>query len=77
MRNEKIKLSKEQYLEFQMKLQDYFLKERGEELGDLAAGMLVDFIVDEIGNIIYNQAIDDVHRYMSERVEELLDLQRY
>lgn len=77
MRNEKIKLSKEQYLEFQVKLQDYFLKERGEELGDFAAGMLVDFIVDEIGNIIYNQAIDDVHRYMSERVEELLNLQRY
>lgn len=61
----------------QQRLQDYFLRERMEELGDLAAGMLTDFIIDEMGYIIYNKAIEEVHRYMSERVEEVLDLQQY
>lgn len=77
MRNSQIELNKEQRLDIQVKLQEYFLNERGEELGDLAAGMLVDFIINEIGTVIYNKAVEDVHRYMSERVEELLDLQRY
>ena len=73
----KIQLTKEQRLQVQQKLQDYFLRERGEELGDLTAGMLVDFIIDEMGYLIYNKAIEEVHRYMSERVEEVLDLQKY
>lgn len=77
MNMKKIQLTKEQRLQVQQKLQDYFLRERGEELGDLTAGMLVDFIIDEMGYLIYNKAIEEVHRYMSERVEEVLDLQKY
>lgn len=77
MNGKSIQLTKEQRLQMQQRLQDYFLRERMEELGDLAAGMLTDFIIDEMGYIIYNKAIEEVHRYMSERVEEVLDLQKY
>lgn len=77
MNGKSIQLTKEQRLQMQQRLQDYFLRERMEELGDLAAGMLTDFIIDEMGYIIYNKAIEEVHRYMSERVEEVLDLQQY
>lgn len=77
MNGKSIQLTKEQRLQMQQRLQDYFLRERMEELGDLAAGMLTDFIIDEMGYIIYNKAIEEVHRYMSERIEEVLDLQKY
>lgn len=37
----------------------YFLEERGEEIGDLQASLFLDFIVQEVGPSIYNQAIRD------------------
>lgn len=70
-------LSKEQKEEMKQKLQDYFFKERGEELGDLPATLMIDFIISELGKTFYNKEIEDAQRYMIERVEELLDLQRY
>ena len=73
----KLELNKQQKEEMKQKVQDYFLKERGEELGELPASLMVDFIISELGDFIYNKGIEDAHRYMSERIEELLDLQKY
>lgn len=73
----KLHLSKQQKEEMKQKVQDYFLRERNEELGDLSASLMVDFIISELGEVIYNKGIEDAHRYMNERVEELLDLQKY
>lgn len=70
-------LDKESKLEMAAKLQAYFLRERGEELGTLAARLLVDFIAAELGSVFYNQGIFDAHRYFNDRIEELLDLQKY
>lgn len=78
MRNmSRLDLSKQQKEEMKQKVQDYFFRERDEELGDLSASIMVDFIISELGEVIYNKGIEDAHRYMSERVEELLDLQKY
>ena len=73
----RLDLSKQQKEEMKQKVQDYFFRERDEELGDLSASIMVDFIISELGEVIYNKGIEDAHRYMSERVEELLDLQKY
>lgn len=73
----KLELDKQQKEEMKQKVQDYFLRERDEELGELPASLMLDFIISELGEVIYNKGIEDAHRYMSERVEELLDLQRY
>lgn len=41
------------------KLKAYFREERDEDLGDLAANLLLDFIERELGPIFYNQGVKD------------------
>ncbi len=52
-------------------IQDYFAKERDEEIGNLAAEFLLDFFIEEIGAIIYNHAIDDARKYLKLRMEDI------
>lgn len=54
-----IKFPQEQREVFLMKVKDYFYMERSEEIGDLAAENLADFIAREIGPIFYNQGVRD------------------
>jgi uncharacterized protein (DUF2164 family) len=49
----------------------YFLEERDEEMGDLQAGFLLDFVIKEIGPSIYNQAIRDAQRRFQDAVTDL------
>lgn len=57
-------------------LKRYYWDERNEEINNLAAELMLDFIVNEIGPYIYNQAIEDSYDYMNERIEDLLGLQK-
>ncbi|KUO76736.1 MAG: hypothetical protein APF81_11650 [Desulfosporosinus sp. BRH_c37] len=57
-------------------LKSYYWNERNEELNNLGAELLLDFIINEIGPYIYNKAIDDSYAYMSERIEDMLGLQK-
>lgn len=41
------------------RIQVHFRAERGEELGDLAAGFLLDFVERELGPAFYNQGVRD------------------
>jgi len=52
-------------------IKQYFLEERDEEVGDLQASFLLDFVLKEIGPSIYNQAIKDAQARLSEAVSEL------
>ena len=69
-------LSKEARKQAIADLQSYFLAERDEELGELAAGFLLDFFLVHIGPAVYNQAIRDAQTYMNEKVEDMDGLQR-
>lgn len=71
-----IKLTKEQQKAALEELQNYFQTEKDEELTDLSATLLLDFILDNIGPYIYNQAINDTHYFMSEKLEELFALEK-
>jgi uncharacterized protein (DUF2164 family) len=42
-----------------------------EPIGDLAAGLLLNFFIEEIGPLIYNQAITDAQTRMQQRVSDL------
>ncbi len=42
-----------------------------EPIGELPAGLLLNFFVEEIGPIIYNQAIGDAQRRLEQRVGDL------
>jgi len=74
---DRIKLTKEKREDMISAIKYYFLKEREEELGDLAAGMLLDFIIKDLAPEFYNQGVYDSQKYMNDRVEDLLSIQIY
>lgn len=40
-------------------------------LGDLAAGLLLDFVLEEIGPTVYNRALADAQRELAARLADL------
>lgn len=74
---DKIKLTKEKREEMISAIKNYFLNEREEELGDLASSLILNFIVDELAPEFYNQGVYDSYKYMNDRIEDLLSIQRY
>lgn len=73
----KIKLSKEKKEEMISSIKNYFLKEREEELGDLASNMILNFIIEELAPEFYNEGVYDSYKYMNDRNEDLLSIQIY
>ncbi|HEX7064831.1 MAG TPA: DUF2164 domain-containing protein [Bacillales bacterium] len=75
-----IQFPKEQKEQIKDRLRQYFLDERGEEMGDLAAENLLSFITKEIGPVYYNQALRDAQKAVDERIanieEDLLSMKR-
>jgi uncharacterized protein (DUF2164 family) len=49
----------------------YAAENLDEEIGDLKAGLLLDYCLKEIGPSIYNQAIADAQAYFTSRVADL------
>ena len=77
MRNDNtIKITKEKRGDMIATIKNYFLKEREEEIGDLAAGIILDFIVKELAPEFYNQGVYDSHKYMEDMIGDLLSIQK-
>jgi len=74
--NNFIALTKERREDVISEIKNYFSKERDEEIGDLAADLILDFILVKIAPEFYNQGISDSHRYMQDAVEDLLSIQK-
>lgn len=72
----KIKLDKEKRLQMISSIQSFFKNERDEILGELAASMILDFFIEKLASEFYNQGISDSYVYISDRVEDLLGLQK-
>ncbi|MGL5634164.1 MAG: DUF2164 domain-containing protein [Sarcina sp.] len=70
----KLTLSKERNEKIIRDIQEFFLTERDEVLGDLAASIVLDFILETVGPELYNQGVFDSYKYMSDRVEDLLSI---
>lgn len=49
----------------------YFEENMPEPIGDLPAGMLLDFFLEEIGPVIYNRAIADAQAQLAIRVSDM------
>ncbi len=49
----------------------YFLEELDQDIGELKAGMVLDFILKEIAPTIYNGAIADAQTYVRDRLADL------
>jgi uncharacterized protein (DUF2164 family) len=52
-------------------LQRYFEENLPEPIGDLPAGLLLDFFLEEIGPAIYNAAISDAQTRLQTQVADL------
>ena len=76
-KKDKIKLNKEKSEHMISTIKKYFLEEREEELGDLAAGLILDFIIEELAPEFYNQGVYDSYNYMNDRIEDLLSIQKF
>lgn len=73
--NDRINLTKEQKEAMVGAIRKFFLDERKEELGELAAGLILSFITKELAPEFYNQGVNDAYRFMAERCEDLLSIQ--
>ncbi|MFW2487411.1 DUF2164 domain-containing protein [Clostridium chromiireducens] len=73
----KIQLSKEKREDMISAIKSYFYDERGEELGDLASGKFLDFVIDELATEFYNQGVYDCYNYMNRSIDDLLSIQKY
>ena len=52
-------------------IKHYFRTERDEEIGDLQAGFLLDFVLETVGPSVYNQAIKDAQARLQTAVADL------
>jgi len=52
-------------------IQRYFEENLPEAIGELPAGLLLNFFLEEIGPAVYNQAIADAQARMQQRVTDL------
>ncbi|GAA0590352.1 hypothetical protein GCM10009001_02890 [Virgibacillus siamensis] len=57
-------------------IRGYFETERGEDIGNLAAIMLLDFIVEEIAPAFYNLGVEDSRIYINEKLDDLYGIMK-
>lgn len=66
-----IELSKEDRQQAIASIERYFLEDRGEKIGNLAAGGLLGFFLEEIAPSVYNKGVADAQERMQARLGEL------
>jgi uncharacterized protein (DUF2164 family) len=66
-----IELTKEARQQLITSIERYYLEERDEKVGNIAAAALLGFFLQELGPVVYNQAIADVQERLQLRVSEL------
>ncbi|WP_078410184.1 DUF2164 domain-containing protein [Priestia abyssalis] len=75
-----IKFSQEQKNRMIADIQRFFEEERGEEIGELAAESVLEFVKEHLGPHFYNQAIKDTKELIEQKMlsieEDLYALER-
>jgi uncharacterized protein (DUF2164 family) len=66
-----IDLSKKSRSDAIASIQRYFEENMPEPIGDLPAGLLLDFFLEEVGPVIFNRAVADAQTRMQLRVADL------
>ena len=66
-----ITLSQEASKQLIASIKRYFDEEMDEELGDLRAGRILDYVLKEIAPTVYNQAIADAQAYFQDKALDL------
>ncbi len=66
-----IELAKEARQDAIASIERWFREHRDERIGNVAAGALLAFVLEEIGPSIYNRAVADVQERLGARIAEL------
>ncbi|HMS27948.1 MAG TPA: DUF2164 domain-containing protein [Burkholderiaceae bacterium] len=66
-----IELSKEDRAQAIASIERYFRENMEEKIGNIAAGGLLGFMLEEIGPSIYNKAVADVQERLQQRIADL------
>jgi len=66
-----IEISKQARMDAIASMQRYFEENMTEPIGEMPAGLLLNFFIEEIGPAIYNGAIRDAQSQMQQRVGDL------
>jgi uncharacterized protein (DUF2164 family) len=66
-----IELNKQETQDCVASLQTYFRKELDEEIGEMKAKFLLDYILKEIAPLAYNRGVKDAEMFMRAKIEDL------
>ncbi len=66
-----LKLEKETEAYLLGSIKRFFAEEMEEDIGDLRAGLVLDFCIREVCPSVYNQAIADAQAYFQEKTDDL------
>ncbi|ASB89080.1 DUF2164 domain-containing protein [Bacillus sonorensis] len=75
-----LQLTAEEKQAIMNEIKRFYLEERGEEIGDIAAIQTFEFVKEKLGPYFYNQALKDSRRVVEEKAsaieEELFALEK-
>ncbi|MEC5398357.1 DUF2164 domain-containing protein [Uliginosibacterium sp. H1] len=66
-----IEISREARAEAIASIERYFRENMEEPIGNIAAGALLGYFLEEIGPLVYNQAVADVQAHLRTRIDEV------
>ncbi len=66
-----IEISKEARKEAITSIERYFAENMEERIGNIAAGALLGFFLEEIGPLVYNKAVAEVQERLQSRISEI------
>jgi uncharacterized protein (DUF2164 family) len=66
-----IEISKEARTQATVSIERYFRENMDEPIGNIAAGGLLRFFLEELGPLVYNRAVADVQERLQARIMEL------
>ncbi|MGL4989856.1 MAG: DUF2164 domain-containing protein [Sarcina sp.] len=70
----KFNISKQEEKQLINEIQLFFKNERGEDIGELFASIVLDFIIEKIGPSLYNQGVYDAHKFLNDSLDDLLSI---
>ncbi len=68
-----IKFTGKQKTELANKLKQYFEEHFDQQIGELKTTLLLDFLIEELGPVIYNRAIKDASGFIQQKLIDLED----
>ena len=66
-----IEITKEAHTQAVQSIERYFREHMDEPIGNMAAGGLLNFFLEEVGPLVYNKAVADVQARLQARVMEV------